>query len=271
MMAWFIMTFSTGIPVLYLFGMASVALSYWVDKYFFTKVCRTPIQFSATLPVWTFKTLQKAVVVHILIGIWMLSSPFVFPLTAAESQLGILNALTGAAGITPDDLKQFKDTNGASGFLQDYGAQIQTRFLREASIPNLILLLILVMIFMLSYLETFAKAFSQCIARVFAAFVSCLRKTGIRGVLDAYDDDRQLTFSQALDLGDVQGISSYSILDNPTYSRAFMRDSKMSGGKTQTLLEVLKQRATDGAGLSDAFSVMGDSYLTSKSGSSTAS
>merc|ERR1712150_340607 len=159
-----------------------------------------------------------------------------------------------------DDIKDGLNVTDTVGieFIADIGAQIQTRLLRDSSIPNLIVLALLFLISVLTYFEFFLHIINKVAGKFMTCFFSCLRGSGLRGIVDAYGDDRQLTYQQALDLGDIQGISSYSILDNPNYSRAFMQDKVSVKG--QSLIDVLSARATEQGGLSSAFSTMGEAY-----------
>lgn len=117
----------------------------------------------------------------------------------------------------------------------------------------------------------------------------CLCVCVLQLLSEEYDDDRQLSFDQALSSSSMTGVTSYFILvcsipfvsnwlishlvsdsaiqfapthpqDNPRYARAFHRPQQESG-ETASLLSVLRQRATDSSGaLSNAFSVSGDSF-----------
>ncbi len=255
MMCFLIMTYSTGIPILYAAGAVSAFLTYWVDKYFFTKVTRTPAQFSTKLGMWANSVLHYAAVIHLLFGIWMLSSPFMFPLDPSQNRLGLLETFSNSVGVAPEDLELI-DSNSTTG-LTEFGLAVQDRFTRDASIPNLLLLLLLVLYRLLSNFAVFVKLFDRVARVLYKVFAYCFSGVNLEASANPYQDERQMTFQQATDLGAFRGITSYNILANPRYADAFNLSEDVGGEKS--LLDVLKKRATDAASttLSSAFSMSG--------------
>lgn len=51
---------------MYVFGFMACVFTYWVDKYMFLRVCRSPPQYDVKLASWSNGSLIWAVVLHLL-------------------------------------------------------------------------------------------------------------------------------------------------------------------------------------------------------------
>lgn len=89
-----------------------------------------------TLGLWATKTLQWAAVVHLGMGVWMLSSPFIFPNSVSDLSAGALETIGGALGKEADEFSNSTFVETDVEFLAD----VQSRFLKNSSLPNLLLL-----------------------------------------------------------------------------------------------------------------------------------
>jgi len=187
----------------------------------------------------------------------MLSSPYIFPQSASDLSLGALATITGLLG--GDSLSNSTDTflgNGSGRFVVD----VQQRLLADQSLPNLALIIVFILWKVLKNFRFFVRGLEVALDYIRSIANYCFRDNPFVQLLrdEAYSDDRQLTYDQALDSASITGIQSYFILANPRYARAFHREP--TGSKTSNLIDVLKARATDGSGISDMFSTAGDSF-----------
>ena len=69
------MTFSSGIPILYLITLISFIISYWVDKFLMLRYFRKQNYFTSDLSGTVVKILPWAVYCHIVMGFFMFSYP----------------------------------------------------------------------------------------------------------------------------------------------------------------------------------------------------
>jgi hypothetical protein len=72
------MSYSSGIPIMYLIISATAFTFYWVDKYLFTRWYRTPPQYDAQISLQFSGYLPWAMLLHCLFGTWMLSNRRMF-------------------------------------------------------------------------------------------------------------------------------------------------------------------------------------------------
>lgn len=72
------MTYSTGMPILYLVITTAAFTFYWVDKYLFTRWYRTPPQYDARISLQFSSYLPWAMLLHFLFGTWMLANRRMF-------------------------------------------------------------------------------------------------------------------------------------------------------------------------------------------------
>ena len=66
--------YATGMPLLYPICCASFFITFWVDKFLFIRVYRTPPRYDIALMKTVRKTLKYAVVIHFLFGFYMVSN-----------------------------------------------------------------------------------------------------------------------------------------------------------------------------------------------------
>ena len=69
------MTFSSGMPLLYLVCVATFSISFWIDKILLLRYFRITSGYTKYITANLIDMLPLAVVVHILFGLLMLSSP----------------------------------------------------------------------------------------------------------------------------------------------------------------------------------------------------
>jgi hypothetical protein len=66
--------YSTGMPVLYIIAMITFFLTYWVDKFLFITVYKTPPRYDIALMRTVRGTLKYAIILHYMFGFYMISN-----------------------------------------------------------------------------------------------------------------------------------------------------------------------------------------------------
>jgi len=201
-----IFSYSTGLPILLPVGAISVFFSYWVDKFFFMKICSLPFEFSSELQEWTNNAMQWVVVLHLCFGIWMLSNDAIFPKTE------------GSQFFEEDTLGIFANFGGLL-------KEVVDRFTRRSSIPNLVVLLCFLSFKLLSLLNVHG---GRILKGIWFYVLHCLEHW-LGESSDAVEARRGRTvvgeviptFTEAKNSGSLSGIKSYFILENPRYQRYF--------------------------------------------------
>ncbi|GBG27279.1 Hypothetical Protein FCC1311_035012 [Hondaea fermentalgiana] len=202
-MTYLVMSYGTGLPVLYPIGAMCAMMSFAVDKLFFTKICRTPVEFSTTMQRWGNNVMEWAIIPHILFGTWMLSCPDIFP-SSSESQFS--------------DWTVYRNLHDSGGVFQ----QAAQRFTRVSAIPNMLLLFFFLgwRVFTLfgSAASRIAKAIYFRIEHVFSYWLGDDAFTTRQNETLTFEP---LTISEAINQNKLSGIKSYFILENPRYQRYF--------------------------------------------------
>lgn len=81
--------YGTGMPALYAMCFVAFVLTYWVDKYLFLRVYRTPPRYDIALMRTVRSTLKYAVVCHFLIGFYMVSNTRILTYNSKVSFLAV--------------------------------------------------------------------------------------------------------------------------------------------------------------------------------------
>ena len=85
-MIWVIMMFSAAIPVLYLAGFLLCFVTYWTDKTLFLKFYRLPPRHGSHLTHQARNIIEYSLLVHLFMGLYMLSSPDIFTSEEDDNQ-----------------------------------------------------------------------------------------------------------------------------------------------------------------------------------------
>ena len=82
------LTFSAGMPILYVIAMINFGTTYLLDKYLFVNLYKTPNRYSTKIGREATALVPWGVVMHLLLAIWALSYPVIFSaLPSSEAQL----------------------------------------------------------------------------------------------------------------------------------------------------------------------------------------
>ena len=112
-MIWVIMMFSACIPMLYLGGMLICFTTYWTDKALFVKYYRLPPRHGSTLAHKARSIIEWSLIVHLFMGLYMISSPEIFTSEEDENEAVLFFQLyaktisVGIAATTGVESKRF--------------------------------------------------------------------------------------------------------------------------------------------------------------------
>eukprot|EP00924_Labyrinthula_sp_SR-Ha-C_P002641 snap_masked-scaffold_13-processed-gene-2.23-mRNA-1 protein AED:1.00 eAED:1.00 QI:0/0/0/0/1/1/3/0/1026 len=219
----FCLTYSAGIPLLYLITAFCCFGTFWVDKYLMVFHCRKPINYSNELVIW-------------ICG--LLNTPEIFPIGLG----GISFSYVSESPIF-DELQ-----NATEG-------ETEKIFARLTSGPMLLLTLFFLLFLMLLILYQFEKFFifvNKIRARVYIFFRQKVNKYIFKSSeeqllleLEQLEQFRKERMGAKLDLHKLNGVPSYHILANPEYRNSLhlkketFRSSQMLFGKPNALHSTL--------------------------------
>jgi hypothetical protein len=195
-----------GMPILYLIGLVSAFIFYWVDKFLFFRYYRTPARFDILLGQKASSTVYFALVLHTVFSIWILGSDAIF---VAEDEF-----------------------QSGSPLIQD-GIQ----FLRRGPLPlgissavtqrhTIALSATLLFLIMYGIIHHVHRDLTRCTVACIQCFL-CGRGWGLRNVLRCFrneegEDGRgdSVSFRDAKRSKLLKGLHTYNLFKNPEYMRA---------------------------------------------------
>lgn len=83
-MIFIIMMYSTAIPIMYVCGFVIFSLSYWTDKILFLRLYKVPPRYGLHLAFGTQIVMEWSILLHLFIGIYMISNPDIFNFNNSE-------------------------------------------------------------------------------------------------------------------------------------------------------------------------------------------
>ncbi|KAA0163982.1 hypothetical protein FNF31_02531 [Cafeteria roenbergensis] len=173
--------YSTGLPVLLAVATVSMLLFWLVDFVLFVRVYRKPAPIDGSLSSLFTAMLPFAAVLHLCMGIWMLSNESIFP---PADTLTIAARFTASLGASAEEVDSiFGSVSAFQELLQTYdpsgSLQIGTRISRTHVLPQLCMLLVLVLAIVLGRLVF------RCFSRTILTIFPCLR--GLECCMSTYD------------------------------------------------------------------------------------
>ena len=196
------MIYSAGMPILYALCTLFFGVFFWVEKYLLLRWYRTPPRYGPKLLNWAAKMMFYALLWHLAFAIWMLSSPLLFDDGSKAAEQASTSGLF-------DLFASYEPSMKKSPFFY--------RITRIQTFPLFVIACVLV-IFKL--MDKTCKWVGRAKA-VVVSVLSC-------GVLDTYKRKRVYLnppFSVVKENGDLAGLESYSVMQNPLYVRAFAQDA----------------------------------------------
>jgi hypothetical protein len=181
--------YSISMPILPVLGAITCYLSYWADKFLFCNYYRTPPLYSDAMSRTSTSLLGYLVFLHLGMSLWMMGNEQIFegePLQCQED---------------PAEL--------------GYGTR-SGKILKKHLFPLEVALFILVA-------WTIVSNISSTFLRKVCGFLQCLMcMTGTKAkALTKSMNTVQVSYSSARDRGIIKGLTSFNILQNPTYQEAF--------------------------------------------------
>lgn len=231
-------TYSSGMPILNLICSISLFVTFWVDKFMFLKVCRTPPVYSNLMASRARSLLQYAPILHLILAIGMFSAPDIFPESLSDRQSLLSEILVET--IVPQTLANNTVNTDTSSRLTF--ESIVLRMLRPSNLPLTLTLVALIIFYVLA---NFA---------IFSFWINSLRKRFIKWLIsqdedveDLDDDEGNFANVSVLksDRSLLKGVSSYNILANPSYKRNFVLPDKFKIDEVHTSGEIVKHLAKD--------------------------
>jgi hypothetical protein len=73
-----IITYSSGMPVLYLVGLIFFVLTYSVNKVLIFKFYKKSLTLNRVVPLRSMEILSKAIIMHMVVGCFMFTNPWIF-------------------------------------------------------------------------------------------------------------------------------------------------------------------------------------------------
>ena len=189
--------YSTGMPLLLIIAALFFGLTYFIDKFLFINLYRTPPKYTTDINKLSTTLIKYALLVHVVMALWTMCDSDIFK----SNSVGY-SKYTG-------EVFQFSP-NSFQGLVT-----------QQHTIPLLIVFLVIFagLIFQFVFDEVLLNGISQILERVFN-----LKLRGNKEELSLYDRrtaNTVLTYSQATKYGRFKSLASYNILQNPKYQASF--------------------------------------------------
>jgi hypothetical protein len=186
--------YSISLPVLPILGAITCYLSYWVDKFLFCNYYRTPPIYSDAMSRTSTSLLGYLVFLHLVMSLWMMGNEEIFqgePLSGQEYPTGL-------------------------GYGISANQSLRDKLLKKHLFPLEVALFV-------SVAWTLVSNISSTFLRKVCGFLQCLIcMTGTKvKALTKSMNTVQVSYSSARDRGIIKGLTSFNILQNPTYQEAF--------------------------------------------------
>ena len=161
------LTFSTGLPILLPVAMVSFIVSFWVDKFLFAYVYRTPPRYGPELAAQFTSLLPFAALLKLAVGFWMLTNGDIFP--PANAVQG--DSTAAAISLNSGEIASANEATltRAASFLDGGNLDFGRRVGESHAIPHIFLLVLTVF-----YLLMF-RVFVLNARRLVLAICPCLR------------------------------------------------------------------------------------------------
>ena len=154
-MLFIIMMYSAAIPVLYISGSLISFTLYWSDKVLFLRYYKLPPRYGRDLAKRTIKVMEFAILLHLVVGAYMLTNQDIFPTVINEERSSALFAFTQAV---------------VSPVIWVFGLQ-QDRFKTDHAILYICGIALFVLFFILEkFFEVFKRIINWCCCMEAEAF-----------------------------------------------------------------------------------------------------
>ena len=186
--------YSISLPVLPILGAITCYLSYWVDKFLFCNYYRTPPIYSDAMSRTSTSLLGYLVFLHLVMSLWMMGNEEIFQGEALSGQ-------EYPAGL---------------GYGISANQSLRDKLLKKHLFPLEVALFV-------SVAWTLVSNISSTFLRKVCGFLQCLicmTGTKVKALTESMNTVT-VSYSSARDRGIIKGLTSFNILQNPTYQEAF--------------------------------------------------
>lgn len=214
-----VLTYSGGMPLLWWVGFACFTGTYWIDKYMFCHIYRTPPRYDAGVLRTVLTLVPLAFVLHGGVSMWMYTAPSIFRINEASG----------------DDA--FEGTDVASGRLGDSFVNRITAYSTTVPILSvMVILLLFVLIFILRWIFRTITCTNRCFES--ESDENCEQCS----YQYSYDEAKLLKQDER---GSLKGVPSYRILEHPKYKEMTgISNDFLQTGNMNVLLWFLNMRVT---------------------------
>lgn len=213
--------YSTGMPILYPVCCFSFFLTYWVDKYFFLNVYRTPPRFDIELMKTVRGLLKYAVIIHFLFGFYMISNTSI---------------LTYSGDFT--FLKSFKDqVEKANQYVKE------SEYVGAERLVTTHCLIYLFGMVAITLIGIFLKLFKKPLASLYTCFC-CMFKIKNKVFSNDIYEDLHVTDVKREYIKTKNELNDYESIIGNRSKALFIEDSKWSQHTTQALKDKLNYMKT---------------------------
>lgn len=198
------MLYSPGLPALYPICACMFLVHYYVDKYLLFRFYRTPPAYSARLFEYFEASLMYAVIFHLGFATWMYSAPGIF--WDGVDRISVLSSIAGSFGFSASSESE------------------EILFVERLSLAWVLPLYIALLIVVISKLLGLCFHGVDRLREIFCVTLTC-------GIFDDGTIKRRYLnpdFSEAMDSGDLKGLVTYNMLENPYYGRLLGIDSNFA-------------------------------------------
>ena len=189
------LTFSSGIPLLYVVAAVNFYVAYVADKYLFIHLCREPVPYSAEMGKEVTRLIPIGIALHLAMSVWMLSNKEIF------------------SSDTNQQISRYARTNNS------VLRAIVDKITYKQTVPLFLLCCILIILYICFYFYKNIRQYCRLCWQFLVGNVAVKEKIEVlqyvrnEGVLE--------TFSGLVYTNKMKGLTSYNILQNPEYKEAF--------------------------------------------------
>jgi len=182
---WCVLTYSSGIPILYPVAFLNYLVLYWVYKILLIKYYRKTVSFNQDLPNFSIYFFKVGIVFHIIMGAFIFTNKNIL-------NSNLLNVYEEASGVTSLADEYAKSDKG-------FVLMLIQRFTSGIGIFYLVFAILLIVLYILR--KTLGALVGQLFSALFMLMCCCLHKS---------DSDLQKEANQKRDVARAQGLDVHS-------------------------------------------------------------
>lgn len=185
------LTFSTGMPILYFVASVNMMVYYYVEKYCFFNLYRTPPNFTGAMGKRASSLLPLALIIHLAMSVWVLSNPELFDTTI--------------------DSNARNNTSGSH-----VSSSIADKVTGKYTYPLFAFMIVLIAErIVVTLIKEFVGGIDTVAVVLFGKLMRHKKK-------DKQDENKvPITYSRAIARSRIKGLPTYNILQNPAYKDRF--------------------------------------------------